>query len=771
MLLAIVATVLGCGASDEPTKPADAPRTEPPVAVCEATHAADGPTCVPGFDECGEHEVARLGGGCEAVGVPVSACAKGFVHDGKGGCSATLPRAACAEGSIALPGMTACEPLLDCGTGTFGAIADSSSTLHVDGAYVGGASDGSRGKPFTRIADAMARAADGSIVAVAAGTYEEDVVLAKSIQLIGRCPSLVTIKGVSAGERDGAVLMTAGAKVRGVSITGPASGLIIDAAANAIVESVRVHGSSITTGIWIRKGATAASLDRVLVDNVKNYGILVSGSSARIVGAHVHDVREDVSAAALRVNPDPISYAPAEATVLGSLIEKNDYTNVQTVSAKLTIEGSVIRDGVPTLGEWGVGAMVTHFAASKIVGELTVRKSVVEGNTYMGLLARDGRLIVEDTVVRDTAIEPKEKIYGRGIVAQGASGKRTQLTVKNSLVERNQETGIDVNGDAVARVETTIVRETRANGGTGTGIFGEVLSKNAPELSIDRCLLRDNPHAGVIASGAATITGSRFEGNGIFSIAARGGQVSLLRSLVHDSRPSQTGLDGQGLYAFFDTARRLAPAITIEDSAIVKSVKAAVVVIGGALTVRRSVVRDVAVEAPTGASGFGIAVERDHPDLPATCDISGTLVEGTQGAAIAAIGVEAKLSGVHVRNVAAHKDGQFGDGVLAFGMVFSNGVVSAASVSLEGSIIEKSARAGVALFGSTLSVSGSFLTCNGIAINVEPVAGWNGTEWIAGEFSLRDLGGNVCGCDASAKCASQSANLRPIVPSSSRPEL
>jgi len=71
--------------------------------------------CAPRFDGCGDHEVPRLGGGCERVGVPV--CANGFA---------------------------------------------------------GAGSEGSRTKPFTNTADAMTRVVDGVVIAVAAGTYEEN---------------------------------------------------------------------------------------------------------------------------------------------------------------------------------------------------------------------------------------------------------------------------------------------------------------------------------------------------------------------------------------------------------------------------------------------------------------------------------------------------------------------------------------------------------------------------------------------------------------------
>src|SRR6185436_10488706 len=114
------------------------------------------------------------------------------------GCAADLP-ATCPPGSLAVPGDAACREIAPCGTGTWGDIPVEASTEHVDASYVGGASDGTSAKPWTTIQEAVDAAAPGAIVAVAAGSYAEDVRIdGKALRLWGVCPGEVEVVGSSA---------------------------------------------------------------------------------------------------------------------------------------------------------------------------------------------------------------------------------------------------------------------------------------------------------------------------------------------------------------------------------------------------------------------------------------------------------------------------------------------------------------------------------------------------------------------------------------------
>ena len=107
----------------------------------------------------------------------------------------------CAEGEL-LDGES-CVPEA-CGLGPWGDLALTDTTIYVDGVTDG---DGSMDAPFRTIqqgADA-AYLQGGGDVAIAAGTYVENVVLDShhvDVNLMGRCRALVVVDGSGTG-RDG----------------------------------------------------------------------------------------------------------------------------------------------------------------------------------------------------------------------------------------------------------------------------------------------------------------------------------------------------------------------------------------------------------------------------------------------------------------------------------------------------------------------------------------------------------------------------------------
>src|SRR5262245_45900115 len=119
-------------------------------------------------------------GSCEPAGIPPTACGEGFLPDDGRGCVPVLPASTCSDGQLAVPGDTECRELVSCGAAPWGDIPIDANTEYVDASYAGTDSDGSANKPWTTISDAVAAASSGAIVAIAAGSYVEDV------QLIGK---------------------------------------------------------------------------------------------------------------------------------------------------------------------------------------------------------------------------------------------------------------------------------------------------------------------------------------------------------------------------------------------------------------------------------------------------------------------------------------------------------------------------------------------------------------------------------------------------------
>jgi len=95
-MLAIGLAMVGCGSDDDPGP------SGPPCATGFTRLPSGG--CAPILPPpCDEASIAVPGDvACRRIGV--TACAAGFSPDAKGGCEPVLPAAACAAGTMAVPG-------------------------------------------------------------------------------------------------------------------------------------------------------------------------------------------------------------------------------------------------------------------------------------------------------------------------------------------------------------------------------------------------------------------------------------------------------------------------------------------------------------------------------------------------------------------------------------------------------------------------------------------------------------------------------------------
>ncbi len=107
---------------------------------------------------------------------------------------AEAPSHACTDGEAWLDG--ACVPE-SCAAGTWGALPVDASTVYV---AAGGTGDGSAANPLGSIQEGadLAGSRDGGLVAVAAGTYDENLVLESAhdgVRIAGVCRERVRVVG------------------------------------------------------------------------------------------------------------------------------------------------------------------------------------------------------------------------------------------------------------------------------------------------------------------------------------------------------------------------------------------------------------------------------------------------------------------------------------------------------------------------------------------------------------------------------------------------
>jgi hypothetical protein len=267
--------------------------SEPALASCTPPNRVANDRCLaPGVqdDGCPAGTLGLPDGSCQPAGVPPELCADGFEPDGDVGGEPVVPAEPCPPGLMAAPGESICHEVLPCGAGEWGDIPIDATTVYVDASYPGADSDGSAANPWITISQGVAAAAPGVLVAVAAGSYVEDVVVqGKPVRLHGKCPGEVEIVGTPAGlaaldVREGA----SGSEVRALVLTGAGLGLVVSGAEDVLVEAAWVHGA-LWRGVDIEDalGPTSVGLHGSLIEEDHEVGVFVAGSTATLEGVVV----------------------------------------------------------------------------------------------------------------------------------------------------------------------------------------------------------------------------------------------------------------------------------------------------------------------------------------------------------------------------------------------------------------------------------------------------------------------------------------------------
>lgn len=740
--------------------------------TCPAGTRAVLTACAPVFDTCEKDEVSLPGGGCKRVGAetctdgisgmvgikgppdwtckpigPPGVCPAGFDKVSGGWCEPLYHARACPEGTKAVVGQRSCQPLGDCGSGTWGAIKTSAATLYVDGAYRGGGSDGSRDKPFTTIAAALAQVKKGGHVAVAAGAYHEDLVLrVEGLTLEGRCARLVKVAGLRAEQAVSAQTTRAPAvtveaentTLRGLTITGPADGLVVQAGADgALIERVAVIETG-QRGMMLSAQATLRDC-------------LVRGTTGGIHGVRPGRQPIDVTVERVTVRdtgPSPSSperlaaglyFGPGvNADVHESLVLGTMGYGIGVFSGQVSLDRSVVVDtrenplAKNSAGEAlanGHGIVAQHYTAGAKLS-LTLRDCLLKGQQTHGISIQGGALRVERTVIRDTR-PTSTGLYGDGIFAQATPLSSPTVTVQDSLLTDNTRAGLNLQG-AVAVVQRSVVRDTRPISNYGSGVVvgaGARLTMNDSLLTghtfagvyvfgasaqLDRVVIRDtlpvpvggegllrgygirtDPHEG--QPTRLTLRDSTLSGNVGQNLCVVDTQAELERSILRGSgsvsATSKNATMGVLVYQYDSKEQS---ELKLQETLVVDHEYCGIQAIGGQVTLDRSTVRGTMYTGESGnRGGYGLSASygsvivndsllSDNHSAGAVVSQAGTTLELNRSALV---GSEKSLDG-------------YGDGVL---------VTDGATITLQDSLVERSDRAGLLFDGTSGRVSRSVL--------------------------------------------------------------
>ena len=153
----------------------------------------------------------------------------------------------------------------------------------MDQSYQGGQSDGSASDPYVTIGQALSAVDPNGQIAVAQGTYTEQVVLDRPIRFAGRCASLVRIEYHGTADDDPTLHIPSGgsgSSISGITIRGTHTGILVDGSTNVQIRQVQVLDTGYHS-IWLRSQAQAEVISSAIVRAVR-FGIASEGSHLSI---------------------------------------------------------------------------------------------------------------------------------------------------------------------------------------------------------------------------------------------------------------------------------------------------------------------------------------------------------------------------------------------------------------------------------------------------------------------------------------------------------
>ncbi len=404
--------------------------------------------------------------------------------------------APCPEGTARFVGDAACAPLgPPCPAGGF---ADEGlvDPIYVRAGATGG--DGSEGRPYAAITDALAARSTRPIV-VAPGTYRGALSLHDGATIVGACTAETVIEGPpgATGIVGATVRLVAGsARLRGVTVRGPAVG-------------VRVTDSEL-------------AFENVIVASTSFGGVMVGPQAAiTIDGLVVRDVSEDASTFGSGVGLSVINRAHATGSRL--VIERTVATGLMVLGAGVatTLSDVVVRDVAVDgfVGTSSVGVSLGREATVRLDRLLVERVAI---NAVYG--ATGAEVTMTDLVIRDVGGFPKvshavEMTEGsRAFISRasiidldtggiGAIGAESSVTVADARIERLRPapTAAAAPGIFVTQLAGAALERVRIADTTGVGVVagaeGETLRlrdvhiatvRYAPEFAVGRGLSVEN---------------------------------------------------------------------------------------------------------------------------------------------------------------------------------------------------------------------------------------------------------------------------------------
>lgn len=590
VLLSFLLLGVACGGDGGATAAPPGPAA-PAGATCEAGERTVADGCEPIVSEaaCGPGARAAVGSAtCEAVGP--AACPAGFVAHASGwGCRPVIAPERCEGAMREALGSPACVPVGDCSVTS----PPAGASVFVDASFTDDALDATH---VRTIGAAVTAASAGATIAIAPGTYPENVALGKAVTLVGRCAEKVIVEA-SVGSP---AIAVNGAKValRGMTVRGGSTGLYAVAL-----------GADVTVADAVLEKNQRAGIEAFEEAKVSAKGVVIRDTTPSAASSTTNGIFTDAGAT-VRLEDGVVSGA-ADAGV-GA-----------TGSSAITLVRSVVRDTVPRPdGVGGTGARAFERGTVELVESAIVAS---RGTALIAGRTKAVAKIVRSSVV-DTKLDDRPGLNSGTAVSitDGAS-----LEVEGSTVADNAAAAFAIAKEGTrAKIANTAIVATKPLGeaGAGVGLLArggasvELVSSAVVEsafaalqasdagttLVIDRSLVaKTAPSSGsrkipegsggtalaVIRGGSAVLRASTIDAAREAAIAAanEGSTLELESTLVTGTLPNAKGAFGHGVLAL------LGARVGVARSVVERSAAVGVVFADASGSVRRSTVRHNAI--------------------------------------------------------------------------------------------------------------------------------------------------------------------------------
>ncbi len=402
-------------------------------------------------------------------------------------------RTDCAFDAVHLPGTADCVRLGSaCAVDGWPAdLPPGRALVYVDDDATAGGDGSDRTRAFRSITAAIAAAPDGALIAIATGRYDEDLVVARGLELRGACVDgtrLTSSRPSTTAEELGVIEVHDGS-VRNLSIADPARfGLVVRG--DATVEEVVIDGAEVED-VWVASGTltlrgAALRHGRVDADGLFGRGLeLGPGSSASVERAAIEDDEDDgvfvdvdgrielSDVVIARTRPladgrfgDGLRISRHASATLARVVvtESHDQGIFVDQGAHLVGDDLLVSDTVPRAGPL-LGYGLEIFADATV----TLHRARFARNSNSSIILADRALLELTDSVVDGTLPLDDGQFGIGLQAMlGAHAVLSRV-----LLEGNHAAAIFVDMGAVLDASDLVVLRTGtdAHGNYGVGVW------------------------------------------------------------------------------------------------------------------------------------------------------------------------------------------------------------------------------------------------------------------------------------------------------------